>query len=173
MKQFRSYPIETSYEPKESIEMIYNEKNKDQYKSKQMENQQYQQKSNYDKTKQFRTYQTKSDYSKNVVSYQPYPGMDNKYKQLPPYQLNDDKQYPDKQLNNYKSYPIYESKDWKSQSYVDKKTKQKELLELKDLGDALDLSNLVKHQFDDRNGSKIINWEIKNMPDGKQTIIVL
>ena len=38
---------------------------------------------------------------------------------------------------------------------------------------ALNLTDTLGSKYLSRNGSKIINWMIKNMPDGKQTIIVL
>ena len=75
------------------------------------------------------------------------------------------------------------SPGWKkSQSWVENRLKQKMPTWQENkkgeywskVVDAMSLSNLVKHQqYNARNGSKIINWEIKNMPDGKQTIIVL
>ena len=82
-----------------------------------------------------------------------------------------------------KTKPETASPGWKSQSWVEKRLKQKvpTWQENQQKGeywskvvDALSLSDLIKHQqYNARNGSKIINWEIKNMPDGKQTIIVL
>ena len=82
---------------------------------------------------------------------------------------------------NKQQYDQKSSPGWKSQSWVEKRLKQKMPTWQENKGeywskvvDAMSLSDLVKHQqYNARNGSKIINWEIKNMPDGKQTIIVL
>ena len=41
------------------------------------------------------------------------------------------------------------------------------------IGEALNLTETLQSQLMAKNGSKIINWMIKNMPSGRQTIIVL
>ena len=47
------------------------------------------------------------------------------------------------------------------------------ILDSDNIKKALNLTDTFGNHFQSRNGSKIINWMIKNMPDGKQTIIVL
>ena len=69
---------------------------------------------------------------------------------------------------------VHQSKkplNWKEkQNWVEKRFKDLELSE------AMNMSEMFRNQLESKNSSsnsKIINWMIKNMPDGKQTIIVL
>ena len=63
--------------------------------------------------------------------------------------------------------------NWVEKRYKDTKSSGSEYYnsDKKDLGLAFNLTNTLKNEFTSRNGTKIVNWMIKN--DGKQTIIVL
>ena len=65
---------------------------------------------------------------------------------------------------------------WSSPSAISQNAKPKgyenlDLDDKKELGKAFNLTNALRHEYMAKNGSKIVNWMIKN--DGKQTIIVL
>ena len=64
--------------------------------------------------------------------------------------------------------------NWVEKRYQNAKPTGYENLDLddkKELGKAFNLTNALRHEYMAKNGSKIVNWMIKN--DGKQTIIVL
>lgn len=71
--------------------------------------------------------------------------------------------------------------NWKEKSgpkwnWVEKKLRNQwsdKGLDIEGIGSALNLTDILRSQARAKNGSKIINWMIKNMADGKQTIIVL
>ena len=147
-------------------EMVYNEAQDtyDHYKTKEESKQKYQQKQYEQQPKGYRNYKaySKSESSNNLDSSKSEK------------QSNDDNsaQWKDKSDSNKIDYK-------KSSNWVEKRLREKvptwqsKNMDLEALGDALSLSDLVRQQYQIKNGSKIINWMIKNMPDGKQTIIVL
>ena len=147
-------------------EIVYNEAQDtyDHYKTKEESKQKYQQKQYEQQPKKFRNYK---EYSKS----ESYKGYDST---KPEKQINYDTsaQWKDKYYNDNKDYK-------KSSNWVEKRLREKvptwqsRGMDLEALGEALSLSDLVRQQYQIKNGSKIINWMIKNMPDGKQTIIVL
>ena len=89
--------------------------------------------------------------------------------------LNLDEEKKSPNLEETEEYEqVHQSKkplNWKEkQNWVEKRFKDLELSE------AMNMSEMFRNQLESKNSSsnsKIINWMIKNMPDGKQTIIVL
>ena len=147
-------------------EMVYNEAQDtyDHYKTKEESKQKYQQKQYEQQPKGYRNYKA---YSKSESSNSLDSSKSEKQSNY-----DNSAQWKDKSDSNKIDYK-------KSSNWVEKRLREKvptwqsKSMDLEALGDALSLSDLVRQQYQIKNGSKIINWMIKNMPDGKQTIIVL
>ena len=147
-------------------EMVYNEAQDtyDHYKTKEESKQKYQQKQYEQQPKGYRNYKA---YSKSESSN----SLDSS-KSVKQSNYDNSAQWKDKSDSNNMDYK--KSSNWVEKRLRDKvPTWQSKSMDLEALGDALSLSDLVRQQYQIKNGSKIINWMIKNMPDGKQTIIVL
>ena len=95
------------------------------------------------------------------------------------YYQNKSKYYGQRSLNldhlTYEQNPKWEAmpgqQNWVEKRYKET-TKVNENGKYNALNEAMDMSDVFK-KSKNSNSSKIINWMIKNMPDGKQTIIVL
>ena len=62
-------------------------------------------------------------------------------------------------------------KKWKESTWAEN---QEGDLDTETIGKALEMSDTFsRSQYVNKNGSKIVNWMIKNLPNGRQTIIVL
>ena len=147
-------------------EMVYNEAQDtyDHYKTKEESKQKYQQKQYEQQPKGYRNYKA---YSKSESSN----SLDSS-KSVKQSNYDNSAQWKDKSDSNNMDYR--KSSNWVEKRLRDKvPTWRSKSMDLEALGDALTLSDLVRQQYQIKNGSKIINWMIKNMPDGKQTIIVL
>ena len=91
------------------------------------------------------------------------------------YYPNKSKYYGQRSLNldhlAYEANPKWEAMPGQ-QNWVEKRYKETTKEKYNALNDAMNMSDVFKTSKNS-NSSKIINWMIKNMPDGKQTIIVL
>ena len=119
---------------------------------------------------------TQSSYDVNVAAQKEAESYGDVTKQIPIRQQS--KYYGQRSLNLAGKSPNKAAKygeqqqlNWKEkQNWVEKRFKDLELSE------AMNMSEMFRNQLGSKNStsnSKIINWMIKNMPDGKQTIIVL
>ena len=115
---------------------------------------------------------TQSSYDVNVAAQKEAESYSDVTKQIPIRQQS--KYYGQRSLNLAGKSPNKAAKygeqqqlNWKEkQNWVEKRFKDL------DLSEAMNMSQMFKNH-NASHSSKIINWMIKNMPDGKQTIIVL
>ena len=115
---------------------------------------------------------TQSPYDVNVAPQKEAESYSDVTKQIPIRQQS--KYYGQRSLNLAGKSPNKAAKygeqqqlNWKEkQNWVEKRFKDL------DLSEAMNMSQMFK-KHNASHSSKIINWMIKNMPDGKQTIIVL